>query len=129
MTDQNPYRRRTQGSGKPRPPASTSRSRLSRFLAAAAAGAIIGTAASIAAVFLIALLVGHMDYEMSGLVAVFVGTATAVPATIIGVVIGQGHPNAWDDKRWEGFVKIIEFLKSRGCVFMTPSEYLAGAGR
>ena len=36
----------------------------------------------------------------------------------------QGHPNAWDDKRWEGFVKIIEFLKSRGCVFVTPSEYL-----
>jgi peptidoglycan/xylan/chitin deacetylase (PgdA/CDA1 family) len=41
----------------------------------------------------------------------------------------QGHPNAWDDKRWEGFVKIIEFLKSRGCVFMTPSEYLAKARR
>jgi peptidoglycan/xylan/chitin deacetylase (PgdA/CDA1 family) len=39
----------------------------------------------------------------------------------------QGHPNAWDDKRWEGFVKIIGFLKSRGCVFMTPSEYMAKA--
>lgn len=38
----------------------------------------------------------------------------------------QGHPNAWDDKRWEGFLKIIDFLKARGCVFMTPSEYLAG---
>jgi len=36
----------------------------------------------------------------------------------------QGHPNAWDDKRWEGFVEIIAFLKSKGCVFMTPSEYL-----
>ena len=36
----------------------------------------------------------------------------------------QGHPNAWDDKRWAGFVKIIEFLKAKGCVFMTPSEYL-----
>ena len=35
----------------------------------------------------------------------------------------------WDDKRWEGFVKIIEFLKARRCVFMTPSEYLAGLGR
>ena len=34
------------------------------------------------------------------------------------------HPNAWDDKRWDGFVKIIEFLKARGCVFLTPSEYL-----
>lgn len=36
----------------------------------------------------------------------------------------QGHPNAWDDKRWEGFVEIIGFLKSQGCVFMTPSEYV-----
>jgi peptidoglycan/xylan/chitin deacetylase (PgdA/CDA1 family) len=37
----------------------------------------------------------------------------------------QGHPNAWDDKRWEGFVEIIGYLKSKGCVFMTPSEYMA----
>lgn len=36
----------------------------------------------------------------------------------------QGHPNSWDDQRWAGFVKIIEFLKARGCVFQTPSEYL-----
>lgn len=36
----------------------------------------------------------------------------------------QGHPNAWDEQRWEGFVKIIDYLKSKGCVFMTPSEYL-----
>lgn len=42
----------------------------------------------------------------------------------------QGHPNAWDDERWGGFVKIIEFLKGKGCVFMTPSEYLTKvAGR
>jgi peptidoglycan/xylan/chitin deacetylase (PgdA/CDA1 family) len=39
----------------------------------------------------------------------------------------QGHPNAWDDKRWEGFVEIIDFLESKGCVFMTPSEYTAKA--
>jgi peptidoglycan/xylan/chitin deacetylase (PgdA/CDA1 family) len=37
----------------------------------------------------------------------------------------QGHPNSWDDKRWENFVQIIEYLKNQGCVFMTPSEYLA----
>lgn len=37
----------------------------------------------------------------------------------------QGHPNAWDEKRWQGFVTIIEYLKSKGCVFMTPSQYLA----
>ncbi len=37
----------------------------------------------------------------------------------------QGHPNAWDDERWKGFVEIIDYLKAQGCVFMTPSEYLA----
>jgi hypothetical protein len=31
---------------------------------------------------------------------------------------------AWDGKRWEGFVKIVEFLRSKGCVFQTPTEYL-----
>jgi endoglucanase len=36
----------------------------------------------------------------------------------------QGHANQWDDQRWQGFVKIIEYLKSRGCVFMTPSAYM-----
>jgi peptidoglycan/xylan/chitin deacetylase (PgdA/CDA1 family) len=35
----------------------------------------------------------------------------------------QGHPKSWDDERWENFVKIIDYLKSKGCVFMTPSEY------
>lgn len=41
------------------------------------------------------------------------------------VLVLQGHPDQWDDKRWEGFTKIIEFLKSKNVVFMTPSEYLA----
>ena len=36
----------------------------------------------------------------------------------------QGHPNQWDDPRWQGFVKIIEYLKAKGCVFMTPSAYM-----
>lgn len=39
----------------------------------------------------------------------------------------QGHPNEWDDQRWQGFVKIIEFLRAKGCVFMTASEYLKSA--
>jgi peptidoglycan/xylan/chitin deacetylase (PgdA/CDA1 family) len=39
----------------------------------------------------------------------------------------QGHPDMWDEKRWQGFVKIIEYLKAKGCVFMKPSEYLAKA--
>lgn len=40
------------------------------------------------------------------------------------VLVLQGHPNQWDDKRWTGFVEIIDFLKSKNVVFMTPSEYL-----
>ena len=36
----------------------------------------------------------------------------------------QGHPDQWTDERWNGFVAIIEFLKSKNVVFMTPSEYL-----
>lgn len=36
----------------------------------------------------------------------------------------QGHADAWDDARWGEFVKIVEFLQSKGCRFMTPSEYL-----
>jgi peptidoglycan/xylan/chitin deacetylase (PgdA/CDA1 family) len=44
----------------------------------------------------------------------------------------QGHPDQWDESRWQGFVKIVEFLKAKGCVFMTPSQYMetvSGAGR
>lgn len=41
----------------------------------------------------------------------------------------QGHPNAWDEKRWQGFVKIIEYLQAKGCRFMTPSEYWRKASR
>ena len=37
----------------------------------------------------------------------------------------QGHHNKWDDQRWDEFVKIIGFLKARGCSFMTPSAYVA----
>ena len=36
----------------------------------------------------------------------------------------QGHPPNWStDERWNGFIQIVGFLKARGCVFMTPSEY------
>ncbi|MAS92767.1 MAG: hypothetical protein CMO55_06170 [Verrucomicrobiales bacterium] len=41
------------------------------------------------------------------------------------VLVLQGHPAQWDEKRWEGFLEIIAFLKSKNVVFMTPSEYLA----
>ncbi len=40
------------------------------------------------------------------------------------VLVLQGHPEQWDDKRWAGFVEIIEFLKLKQVVFMTPSQYL-----
>jgi len=36
----------------------------------------------------------------------------------------QGHPNSWDEARWDNFVQIINFLKSKACVFVTPSEFL-----
>ncbi len=40
------------------------------------------------------------------------------------VLVLQGHPDQWTDERWAGFLKIIDFLKSKGCSFMTPTEYL-----
>jgi L-ascorbate metabolism protein UlaG (beta-lactamase superfamily)/peptidoglycan/xylan/chitin deacetylase (PgdA/CDA1 family) len=39
----------------------------------------------------------------------------------------QGHADQWDEARWGEFVKIVEFLKSKGCRFMTPSEYVKAA--
>lgn len=41
----------------------------------------------------------------------------------------QGHPNQWDEKRFEAFARIIAFFKEQGCEFMTPSEYLAKIGK
>ena len=40
------------------------------------------------------------------------------------VLVLQGHPDQWDEKRWTGFVEIVEFLKSKNVEFSTPSEYL-----
>lgn len=41
------------------------------------------------------------------------------------LVILQGHPNSWDDGRWENFTQVVQYFKSNGWVFMTPSEYYA----
>lgn len=41
------------------------------------------------------------------------------------VLVLQGHPDQWNDERWAGFVGILEFLKSKGVEFLTPSEWLA----
>jgi len=38
-----------------------------------------------------------------------------------------GHPDRWNEVRWKGFMRMMEFLKARGCVFMTPSEYMDAA--
>jgi peptidoglycan/xylan/chitin deacetylase (PgdA/CDA1 family) len=55
----------------------------------------------------------------------FQGTYNKLAAGLPMLVL-QGHPDQWKvETKWEGFFKIVEFLKSKGCVFMTPSEYLA----
>ncbi|MCD7937006.1 MAG: hypothetical protein LUG98_09120 [Tannerellaceae bacterium] len=36
----------------------------------------------------------------------------------------QGHPNSWDDTRWDNFVRIIEFLESENVRFVTPTEFM-----
>ena len=37
----------------------------------------------------------------------------------------QGHPNQWDDVRFDYFKKAVLYLREQGCRFVTPSEYLA----
>ena len=34
----------------------------------------------------------------------------------------QGHPNSWDDTRWDNFVKSVEYLEKEGVQFVTPTE-------
>jgi peptidoglycan/xylan/chitin deacetylase (PgdA/CDA1 family) len=51
-------------------------------------------------------------------------------AAALDVLVLQGHPDQWKvEEKWQGFERIVEFLKSKGCVFMTPSEYLARVSR
>ena len=37
----------------------------------------------------------------------------------------QGHPNTWDDAKFNEATKIIDFLIAQNAVFMTPSEFAA----
>lgn len=37
----------------------------------------------------------------------------------------QGHPNSWDDERFENFKKVVLYLREQGCRFVTPTEFLA----
>ena len=45
------------------------------------------------------------------------------------VLVLQGHPNAWTDERWAGFLEIIAYLRTQHVVFMTPSEYRASLSK
>ncbi len=47
--------------------------------------------------------------------------------TTLPYVAVQGHPNQWDDKRFEDFKKAVLYLREQGCKFVTPSEYLASS--
>lgn len=40
-------------------------------------------------------------------------------------IVLQGHPNGWNDEKLAEFEKTVTFLKEKGCVFMTPSEFYA----
>ena len=44
-------------------------------------------------------------------------------ATLPYIVI-QGHPNQWDDGRFENFKKSVLYLRDQGCRFLTPTEFL-----
>ena len=37
----------------------------------------------------------------------------------------QGHPNQWDEGRFENFKKAVLFLRDQGCRFLLPSEFIA----
>jgi hypothetical protein len=39
-------------------------------------------------------------------------------------IVVQGHPNQWDDARFENFKKAVLYLRDQGCRFLTPSEFL-----
>jgi peptidoglycan/xylan/chitin deacetylase (PgdA/CDA1 family) len=39
----------------------------------------------------------------------------------------QGHPAGWDEARFDQFTRIVEFLRAKQCLFMTPSEYVASS--
>ncbi len=45
------------------------------------------------------------------------------------VLVLQGHANYWDDTSFAAFTKIIDYLKSKNVVFMTPTEYLNFANK
>lgn len=46
-----------------------------------------------------------------------------------GYFVLQGHPNTWDDAKFDEVFKIIDFLIQQKAVFMTPSEYAATKGK
>jgi hypothetical protein len=88
MNTDNPYQPPSLTSQRKRGLEHRRRSGLSCILSAAGAGGIIGLAVSGATVLLIGSTIGYMDYEFSGLCALFFGTVGAVMAAIVGAIIG-----------------------------------------
>lgn len=40
-------------------------------------------------------------------------------------IVLQGHPKAWDEHNFEEFESILNYLKGKGSIFMTPFEYFS----
>ncbi|MBQ2967883.1 MAG: DUF2334 domain-containing protein [Clostridia bacterium] len=40
------------------------------------------------------------------------------------VIVMQGHPSGWDEEELLKLKLIIQFLKQKGCIFITPTEYV-----
>lgn len=53
----------------------------------------------------------------------FLGNYAKVKSKYTDYMVLQGHPNLWSPEKLEQFRKIIDFLISEGCEFVTPYEY------
>ena len=42
----------------------------------------------------------------------------------LGYIAIQGHPNMWDDKGYDDFLRIVRFLQDQGASFCRPSDVL-----
>jgi peptidoglycan/xylan/chitin deacetylase (PgdA/CDA1 family) len=40
----------------------------------------------------------------------------------------QGHPQQWDEAKFDQFVKIVDFLTKEKAIFLTASEYARPRG-
>lgn len=65
-----------------------------------------------------------MNPDAEGLIADY---RKAAPEA--AVLVLQGHPGGWDDRRLGEFRKAVLFLKEQGCEFLTAAEYAARVRR